>query len=72
MSASIVIPAFNAEATLAPAIRSALAQDYTPVDVIVVDDGSTDGTAAVATSFAPVRYLRQENRGPESRQHVGE
>ena len=71
MSASIVIPAFNAEATLAPAIRSALAQDYTPVDVIVVDDGSTDGTAAVATSFAPVRYLRQENRGPSAARNAG-
>lgn len=61
---SVVIPAYNAEAWLAPAVRSALAQDYDGFEVIVVDDGSKDGTGDVAKSFGKdVRYVRQENSG---------
>jgi glycosyltransferase involved in cell wall biosynthesis len=49
---SIIVPAFNAEATLAETLRSALAQAHSNIEVIVVDDGSTDATAAIAERFA--------------------
>jgi glycosyltransferase involved in cell wall biosynthesis len=62
---SVVIPAFNAETTLAEAIESVLAQTVAPQDIIVVDDGSTDATASVARRFADrVRYVHQPNSGP--------
>jgi glycosyltransferase involved in cell wall biosynthesis len=59
---SVIIPCYNGEAYLAEAIESALAQTYQLVEVIVVDDGSTDRTPAIAHKF-PVRYIRQYNRG---------
>lgn len=62
---SVIIPAFNNEATLAEAVRSVQAQTYADWEVIVSDDASTDGTAAVAEGFdEPVRLVRSpENRG---------
>lgn len=62
---SVIIPAYNCEETLARAVDSVLAQDYEPVEIIVVDDGSTDGTAEVARGFGEaVRLIVQENAGP--------
>jgi glycosyltransferase involved in cell wall biosynthesis len=61
---SVVIPAYNSEAFIAQAIQSALDQSYKDIEIIVVDDGSTDGTEAVVRSFQGlVAYYRQENRG---------
>lgn len=69
---SVVIPAYNAERTLAEAIQSILDQTYSPLEVVVVDDGSTDGTEAVARRFgAPVRYVRQKNAGPSAARNTG-
>jgi glycosyltransferase involved in cell wall biosynthesis len=62
---SVVIPAFNAERTIAEAIGSILGQTVPPETIIVVDDGSTDGTAAVAAGTAgPVSVVSQVNSGP--------
>jgi glycosyltransferase involved in cell wall biosynthesis len=61
---SVVIPVFNGERFLAAAIQSVLDQTYRPVEVIVVDDGSTDESAAIARSFPGVRVIEQENSGP--------
>ncbi len=64
-SVSIVIPAFNAQRTLGRALASIRDQPDPGVrEVIVVDDGSTDGTAAVAESFEGVLVIRQANAGP--------
>jgi glycosyltransferase involved in cell wall biosynthesis len=65
MKFSVIIPAYNAEQYIAKAIQSGLNQTYPPHEIIVIDDGSTDGTAAVAESFpAPVRVIRlAENMG---------
>jgi glycosyltransferase involved in cell wall biosynthesis len=64
---SVVIPAWNAAATLARALDSVAAQDPRPGEVMVVDDGSTDATAAVAAAhpLSP-RVLRQPRNGGES------
>ena len=60
------MPAYNAAGTIAPAIRSALAQTRLDFEVIVVDDGSTDETAAAVEAFLVdprIQLIRQENRG---------
>ncbi len=59
---SIIIPCYNGEAFIQEAIMSALAQTYPRVEVLVVDDGSTDRSAEIARAF-PIRYLHQENCG---------
>lgn len=61
---SVVIPAFNAEPFLRDAIESVLRQSYSPIDCIVVDDGSSDGTSsAVAQYGGRVRLISQQNQG---------
>ncbi len=64
---SVTIPAYNAEATLAETVASVQAQTYPDWELVIVDDGSTDGTRALAESFAVadrrVRVISQENRG---------
>jgi glycosyltransferase involved in cell wall biosynthesis len=69
--ATIVVPAYNAEATLLATLESALAQEYERVEVLVVDDGSTDGTAAITASLEGVRCVRQENAGPSAARNRG-
>jgi glycosyltransferase involved in cell wall biosynthesis len=64
LRSAVVIPVYNMEQYLAECIESALAQTYRPLEVIVVDDGSTDGTGAVAQRFGTrIRYVRQQNQG---------
>ena len=61
---SVVIPVFNGERFLRDAISSVLAQGEDSLEVLVVDDGSTDGSAAVAAGFGSrVRILSQSNAG---------
>jgi glycosyltransferase involved in cell wall biosynthesis len=60
---SVVIPCYNAARFLGETLRSVLGQTRLPLEVIVVDDGSTDGSDAVAESFGPpVRVVRQDHR----------
>lgn len=60
---SVIIPAYNCEAYIAQTLEGVLAQTHTAVEVIVVDDGSTDRTAEIVGSFgAPVRLLTQANQ----------
>jgi glycosyltransferase involved in cell wall biosynthesis len=60
---SVMIGVYNAAPYLGEAIESTLSQDYEPIELIVVDDGSTDGSADVALSFPHVRVVRQQNGG---------
>lgn len=60
---SVIVPVFNGERFLADALKSVFAQDHRPLEVIVVDDGSSDRSAEIARSFEQVILLRQENRG---------
>ncbi len=69
---SVVIPVFNGAGFIGEAIESVLAQDEKPLEIIVVDDGSTDNSAEIAESFgSPVLVLRQENRGPAAARNRG-
>jgi glycosyltransferase involved in cell wall biosynthesis len=68
---SVVIPAYNAERFLAGAIESVLAQAYSPVETIVVDDGSTDRSAEIARGFGGVTVIEQENGGPSAARNRG-
>lgn len=72
---SVIVPAFNREGFLADAVRSALRQTYSHLEVIVVDDGSTDGTYEVARTLAGadgrVRVVRKPNGGPASARNAG-
>ena len=64
MLVSILIPCFNAERWIAQAIESALAQTWPNAEVIVVDDGSTDGSLEVIKSFGSrIRWETGQNRG---------
>jgi GT2 family glycosyltransferase len=62
---SILIPAYNAETWISETLRPAIAQTWTPKEIIVVDDGSTDRTLAVARQFESdqVRVFTQKNQG---------
>lgn len=69
---SVVIPCFNDERFVGEAIESALAQTYADIEVLVVDDGSTDDSAGVAGRFgSPVRVVRKPNDGVSSARNFG-
>jgi len=69
---SVIIPVYNGEAFLAEAIQSVLNQNYYPIEIIIVDDGSTDSTAKIVASFDKlVNYTCQENAGVASARNKG-
>jgi glycosyltransferase involved in cell wall biosynthesis len=69
---SVVIPAFNAEHYLAEAIDSVLAQTGAPLECIVVDDGSNDGTRRIAEAYGgKVRCLSRPNQGVSAARNAG-
>lgn len=73
---SAIIPVFNRPNQVVEAIQSVLAQRDVHVELIVVDDGSTDGTAdaienALENAAAPVRIIETENRGPAAARNLG-
>jgi glycosyltransferase involved in cell wall biosynthesis len=69
---TVIIPCLNAEKTLPAALRSVLSQTAPPVEVLVVDDHSTDRSVAVAAAFDPrVRVLKNPSRGPGAARCLG-
>jgi glycosyltransferase involved in cell wall biosynthesis len=70
---SVLIPCFNAERWLGATLASVRAQTHRPLEVVAVDDGSTDGTAALLESLAgpDLRVLRQANRGQGAALNAG-
>ena len=68
---SIIIPIYNYGHFLAEAIDSVINQTYRPIEVIVVDDGSTDNTANIATSYPDVQYIYQPNQGVSVARNTG-
>jgi glycosyltransferase involved in cell wall biosynthesis len=70
-SVSVVIPAYNAERFLKDALDSVLRQTHPPVEILVIDDGSTDGTPRLAMSMAGVRCISQVNAGVSAARNRG-
>ena len=69
---SVIIPTYNRENWIKEAIKSVLAQTYTPYEIIVVDDGSSDNTRKALSSFrSRIRYVFQPNSGPSSARNKG-
>ena len=68
---SVIIPLHNGERHLADALASVAAQTHAEVEVIVVDDGSTDGSSRLARAAAGVRYVRQPHAGVAVARNTG-
>ena len=77
---SVIIPAYNAERYLPRALESVYGQSYRPIEVIIVDDGSTDGTGSMVEACRAGRpnedelrlvYIRQQNAGPSRARNIG-
>lgn len=70
---SVVIPLYNKEPHVARALQSVLDQTFSSWEAIIVDDGSTDGSAAVVRSFSDprIKYILQENQGPSEARNRG-
>lgn len=68
---SVVIPCYGQAHFLGEAIESVLAQTHRHHEIVVVDDGSPDDTAAVACRYPSVRYVRQENQGLAAARNTG-
>jgi len=68
---SIIVPVYNSERYLEFTLQSIFSQDYQPIEVIVVDDGSTDGSTKIAKSFKNIQYIYQKNQGPSAARNTG-
>jgi len=72
LAVSVIVAVHDGETYLAAALRSAAEQSVPPLEIIVVDDGSNDSSALVASGFGPpVRCVRQDNAGPASARRRG-
>lgn len=71
MRFSIIIPAYNAEAYLKRCLDSILSQNYSDYEVIVIDDGSTDGTSNILGQYPQVKVISQTNHGMATARNRG-
>jgi len=72
MKVSVIVPAYNARKTISQCIEALLSQKYPRenYEVIVIDDGSADGTADAVKAY-PVKYMYQRNQGPATARNAG-
>ena len=69
---SLIIPAYNAENTIGKCLDSFFSNNFDEeIEVIVIDDGSTDSTAYIVTGYRNVHLIRQKNAGPSSARNRG-
>lgn len=62
---SVIIPCFNCATYIKDALDSVMQQDYAPIEIVIVDDGSTDSSKEVITQYdGPIRFFSQKNQGP--------
>ena len=72
MKISVIIPTYNRKKTLARAIRSVLNQSFSPFEILIIDDGSNDGTEEwVKENFQNIKYIYQNNHGVSSARNIG-
>lgn len=72
LSVSVVVPVYNGMKTIAGTVEKLLRQSYKPIEIIVVDDGSTDGTLAALRRFEPkIKLIAKTNGGPASARNRG-
>lgn len=72
---SVIIPCYNHELFLEETLQSALASSYRPIEIIIINDGSTDDSEKIALRFKAIhqniKYLKQENQGPAAARNTG-
>jgi glycosyltransferase involved in cell wall biosynthesis len=69
---SVIVPVYNGENFLVDALASIRRQDYCPLEIVIIDDGSTDGTAELAATLGrDINWIRQQNRGPSAARNAG-
>jgi glycosyltransferase involved in cell wall biosynthesis len=69
---SVIIPVYNGRKYLAEAVESVRKQNYRPMEIIIIDDGSTDDTEKITRGLGPdIHYLFQQNAGPASARNTG-
>ncbi len=75
MLVSIVIPVYNAESVLSTCIDSVLSQSYANIEVLLINDGSTDNSGAICENYAAIdnriRYTSSKNAGPSAARNLG-
>ena len=72
MKISVIIPTFNRKKTLGRAIQSVMNQSLSPFEILIIDDGSNDGTEEwVKENFQNIKYIYQNNRGVSSARNIG-
>ncbi len=68
---SVIVPVYNGVKFIAEAIESICAQNYHPLEIIIVDDGSTDDTSKIVQSYKNIRYIYQPNQGVAAARNTG-
>src|SRR6266550_1942045 len=68
---SVIIPCYNAGRFLSETIDSVISQDYANLEIIIVDDGSTDDTGDIIARYPGLRCIRQRNAGPAKARNNG-
>ena len=72
MKISVIIPTYNRKKTLARAIQSVINQSLSPFEILIIDDGSNDGTEEwVKDNFQNIKYIYQNNHGVSSARNIG-
>ena len=72
MKISVIIPTFNRKKTLERAIQSVMNQSLSPFEILIIDDGSNDGTEEwIKENFQNIKYIYQNNHGVSSARNIG-
>jgi len=68
---SVILPVYNGEKYLAASVKCVLSQEYQPIELIIIDDGSTDATSQIAAKYSnQARYFYQTNSGPAAARNL--
>ena len=69
---SVIVPVYNGEDFLVDALASIRQQDYCPLEIVIVNDGSTDGTVELAATLGQdINWIQQQNNGPSAARNAG-